>query len=183
MISRLLLSCTFVAFAVPALASDRGMLDALIAQHAQAHGVPEALVHRVVKRESGYNPRASSRGNLGLMQIRYATARGMGYTGPASGLLDANTNLTYAVPYLANAYRVAGGNPDRAVSLYAGGYYYVAKRKGLLGQLRTGATTTAPEPATTTAATEGPSLSSWLSNVFTPAAPAAEQAGFGYAAQ
>jgi soluble lytic murein transglycosylase-like protein len=72
------------------------------------------------------------------MQIRYATARGMGYTGSASGLLDANTNLTYAVPYLANAYKVAGGNPDRAVSLYAGGYYYEAKRKGLLRALRTG---------------------------------------------
>src|SRR5919205_3226657 len=71
------------------------------------------------------------------MQIRYDTARAMGYGGPASGLLDANTNLTYAVPYLANAYRVAGGNPDRAVSLYAGGYYYEAKRKGLLSQLRT----------------------------------------------
>jgi soluble lytic murein transglycosylase-like protein len=73
------------------------------------------------------------------MQIRYDTAQGMGYTGPASGLLDANTNLTYAVPYLANAYRVAGGNQDRAVALYAGGYYYVAKRKGMLGQLRTAA--------------------------------------------
>ena len=72
------------------------------------------------------------------MQIRYATARGMGYRGAVSGLLDANTNLTYAVPYLANAYRVAGGNPDRAVALYAGGYYYEAKRKGLLHTLRTG---------------------------------------------
>jgi soluble lytic murein transglycosylase-like protein len=92
--------------------------------------VPEALVHRVIQRESSYNPRASSQGNFGLMQIRYDTARGMGYRGPASGLLDANTNLTYAVPYLANAYRVAGGSHDRAVSLYAGGYYYVAKRKG-----------------------------------------------------
>ena len=73
------------------------------------------------------------------MQIRFATARGMGYTGSASGLLDANTNLTYAVPYLANAYRVAGGDHARAVTLYAGGYYYVAKRKGLLKELRTGA--------------------------------------------
>ena len=71
------------------------------------------------------------------MQIRYATARGMGYQGTPSGLLDANTNLTYAIPYLANAYKVAGGNFDRAVALYAGGYYYEAKRKGLLHALRT----------------------------------------------
>ena len=79
------------------------------------------------------------------MQIRYATARGMGYRGAVSGLLDANTNLTYAVPYLANAYRVSGGNPDRAVALYAGGYYYEAKRKGLLHTLRTGGS----DPVTT----------------------------------
>ena len=139
MISRLALACVAAVCAVPAVAADRATIDALVVQHARVHGVPEALVHRVIRRESGYNPRASSRGNLGLMQIRYATARGMGYAGPASGLLDANTNLTYAVPYLANAYRVAGGNPDRAVSLYAGGYYYEAKRKGLLRALRTGA--------------------------------------------
>jgi soluble lytic murein transglycosylase-like protein len=138
MISRFALACVATACAGPAIASDRATIDALVVQHARVHGVPEALVHRVIRRESGYNPRASSRGNLGLMQIRYATARGMGYAGPASGLLDANTNLTYAVPYLANAYRVAGGNPDRAVSLYAGGYYYEAKRKGLLRALRTG---------------------------------------------
>ncbi|WP_262028415.1 lytic transglycosylase domain-containing protein [Microvirga sp. Mcv34] len=123
---------------MPATASERTQLDAMIAQHAKAHGVPETVVHRIIKRESGYNPRASHRGNLGLMQIRYATARGMGYTGAASGLLDANTNLTYAVPYLANAYMVAGGNADRAVALYSGGYYYEAKRKGLLNALRTG---------------------------------------------
>jgi soluble lytic murein transglycosylase-like protein len=133
---RLVLACAALACALPASASDRAAIDALVAQHARAHGVPEALVHRIIQRESGYNPRASSRGNLGLMQIRHQTAAGMGYRGPASGLLDANTNLTYAVPYLANAYRAADGNPDRAVSLYAGGYYYVAKRKGLLRELR-----------------------------------------------
>ena len=100
MIARFALGCAVAACALPAAASDRATIDALVAQHAKAHGVPEALVHRVIQRESSYNPRASSRGNLGLMQIRYDTARGMGYAGPASGLLDANTNLTYAVPYL-----------------------------------------------------------------------------------
>ena len=41
------------------------------------------------------------------MQIKHATARGVGYTGSASGLFDAETNLTYAVRYLAGAYRAA----------------------------------------------------------------------------
>ncbi|GEO19017.1 lytic transglycosylase domain-containing protein [Microvirga aerophila] len=165
MIPRLILSCALVACALPAAASDRATLNTLVAQHAQANGVPEALVHRIIQRESGYNPRVSNRGNLGLMQIRYATARGMGYTGPASGLLDANTNLAYAVPYLANAYKVAGGNPDRAVSLYAGGYYYEAKRKGLLRELRTGPS----EPVTTgSVLAPSPLLASLISSVFTP---------------
>jgi soluble lytic murein transglycosylase-like protein len=136
MIRSLALASMSLAVVFPCSATDRAALNALIAQHAQANGVPEALVHRVIKRESGYNPGASSRGNLGLMQIKLATARGVGYTGSAAGLLDPNTNLTYAVTYLANAYRVAGGNADRAVSLYSSGYYYAAKRQGLVAQLR-----------------------------------------------
>jgi len=139
MIARVVLACATIACTLPATADERTAIDALVSQHARAHGVPEALVHRIIRRESGYNPRASNRGNFGLMQIRYATAQGMGYRGSVSGLLDANTNLSYAVPYLANAYKIAGGNQDRAVALYAGGYYYEAKRKGLLGVLRTGA--------------------------------------------
>ena len=102
----------------------------LVSQHAQANGLPESLVHRVIMRESRYNPRVISRGNYGIMQIRLGTARAMGYSGSAAGLLDANTNMTYAVRYLAGAYRAAGGNADRAVSYYARGYYYQAKRAG-----------------------------------------------------
>jgi len=114
-------------------------LSAMIERHAQANNVPAALVHRVVRRESNYNPGARNRSYWGLMQIRVDTARSMGYRGDGAGLLSAETNLTYAVPYLANAYRIAGGNMDRAVSLYAGGYYYAAKRRGMLASLRTAA--------------------------------------------
>src|SRR5262245_31826858 len=107
-----------------------GAYSSLVTAHAQANGIPESLVHRVVMRESRYNPRAVSRGNYGIMQIRLGTARAMGYTGSAAGLLDPNTNMTYAVRYLAGAYRAAGGNHSRAVALYASGYYYQAKRQG-----------------------------------------------------
>jgi soluble lytic murein transglycosylase-like protein len=93
----------------------------LVARHAAAHGVPPSLVHRVIMRESRYNPRAVSRGNYGIMQIRLGTARAMGYSGGAAGLLDADTNMSYAVKYLAGAYRAAGGNADRAMALYASG--------------------------------------------------------------
>jgi soluble lytic murein transglycosylase-like protein len=113
-----------------------GNLDALIASHAAANNVPAALVRRVIRRESRGNPRAVHAGNYGLMQIKLATARAMGYRGSAAGLLDADTNMTYAVKYLAGAYRAADGNMDRAVHYYASGYYYAAKRKGQLDRRR-----------------------------------------------
>ena len=103
-------------------ASANEAYSALVQRHAAAHGLPPSLVHRVIMRESRYNPRAVSKGNYGMMQIRLGTARAMGYSGGAAGLLDANTNMTYAVKYLAGAYRAAGGNHDRAVALYASGY-------------------------------------------------------------
>jgi soluble lytic murein transglycosylase-like protein len=106
-------------------------LDSMISRHAAMNGIPESLLHRVVLRESRYNPRAVGRGGaMGLMQIKTSTARAMGYGGSASGLLDPETNITYAARYLAGAYRAAGGSEGRAVSNYARGYYYQAKAQG-----------------------------------------------------
>ena len=114
--------------------AQRANYESMVASHAAANGVPPELVHRVIVRESKYNPRAVSKGNYGMMQIKLPTARGLGYTGDAAGLRDPDTNLTYAVKYLAGAYRAAGGDHNRAVSYYAGGYYYAAQRPGLLQQ-------------------------------------------------
>ncbi|MGO9237905.1 MAG: lytic transglycosylase domain-containing protein [Methylocella sp.] len=121
-----------------ATAADRpNTYDEMIARQAEIHGVPEALVHRIVKRESRYQPGLVHRHCFGLMQIKYATAREMGYKGDAKGLLDPKINLTYAVPYLANAYRLADGDEDRAVTLFSSGYYYTAHQKKMLAILRT----------------------------------------------
>jgi hypothetical protein len=111
-------------------------LDPLISRHAKANDVPAALVHRIILRESRYNARAVGRGGtLGLMQIKHATARTLGYTGAPDGLLDPDTNLTFGVRYLAGAYRVANGDQNRAVGYFARGYYYDAKRRGMLRAL------------------------------------------------
>ncbi|QBR72632.1 lytic transglycosylase [Beijerinckiaceae bacterium] len=131
------LACT-VGFAQPA--ARPAIYDALIAQQAKAHGLPESFVHRIVLRESRYNPRLVHNHCFGLMQIKHATAREMGFKGPASGLLDPQTNLSYAVPYLANAYRLADGDENRATALFSSGYYYLAKRKKMLASLRTAST-------------------------------------------
>lgn len=108
-------------------------LSKLIKRYAGLYGVPESLVHRVVHRESKYDPKAYHKnGYWGLMQIKYSTARSMGYEGPASGLLDAETNLKYAIKYLRGAWLVADNKNDNAIKLYARGYYYDAKRKDML---------------------------------------------------
>ena len=112
----------------------RNDVDGLIEKYAELYEVPVSLVRRVVKRESNFRPWATNRGHYGLMQIKPATARGMGYKGSARGLLDAETNLKYAVKYLRGAYLVAEGNHDRADRLYQSGYYYHAKRMGLLDE-------------------------------------------------
>jgi hypothetical protein len=114
--------------------TPRGEVDRLIAKYAAIYEVPETLVRRVVKRESNFNPRARNRVYWGLMQIRHDTARGMGYQGAAQGLLDAETNLKYAVKYLRGAFLTAEGNHDLAVRYYARGYYYDAKRRGMLDE-------------------------------------------------
>lgn len=107
-------------------------LRMLIEDVSRRYGVPQDLVQRVVIRESSHNPGARNGPYYGLMQILPQTARTMGYRGAPEGLLDAETNLTYGVRYLRGAWLVAEGDRDDAVGWYARGYYYEAKRKGLL---------------------------------------------------
>jgi soluble lytic murein transglycosylase-like protein len=107
-------------------------LRALIETTSRSYGVPSDLVQRVVIRESSHVPAARNGPYYGLMQILPETARTMGYRGRPEGLLDAKTNLTYGVKYLRGAWLVADGDRDEAVGWYARGYYYEAKRKGLL---------------------------------------------------
>ena len=101
---------------------------------ADHYDVPSAMVQRVILRESQHRPGARNGPYYGLMQINPTTARTMGHRGPAASLLDADTNLRYGVRYLRGAWMVADGDPDETVMWYRRGYYYEAKRKGLLKQ-------------------------------------------------
>jgi soluble lytic murein transglycosylase-like protein len=107
-------------------------LRALINRYADENGVPRSLVHRVVIRESRHRPGARNGPYYGLMQILPQTARTMGFQGQPADLLDAETNLRYGVRYLRGAWLLADGSQDRAVMWYARGYYYEAKRRGML---------------------------------------------------
>ena len=137
--------------------AGRDNIDALIEQQAKANGVPASFVHAVVKRESNYNPSAKGGSALGLMQIKHATAKSLGYTGDAAGLLDPATNLRYGVAYLAGAYRTAQGNVSQAYQYYNRGYYYAAKRQGIPTEV---AAVVAPVAASASA----------LASLFTPSA-------------
>ena len=95
--------------------------SALIARHASDNGVPVALGNAVVQIESRYNAHIVHAGNYGLMQIRAQTARGVGFSGASSGLLDPETNLRYGMKYLAMAWNKARGDTCRALMLYQSG--------------------------------------------------------------
>jgi hypothetical protein len=116
-----------MALATSAIA--QGAHEELIARHAAANDVPEALVRRIITIESRGNPGLVNQGNYGLMQIRLGTARAMGYDGSPQGLLDADTNMTYAVKYLAGAYRAAGCDHDLTVAYYQHGYVRAGKAR------------------------------------------------------
>lgn len=107
-------------------------LRALINHYSAEYQVPAALIHRVVQRESNYNAAARNGPYYGLMQILPQTAQTMGHRGPANELLDPDVNLRYAVKYLRGAWLLSDGSFDVAVKWYASGYYYEAKRRGML---------------------------------------------------
>ena len=107
-------------------------LRTLINQYADLYDVPPSLFHRVIQRESGYRANARNGPYYGLMQILPQTAGTMGFRGEPRDLLNADTNLKYAVKYLRGAWLLSDGSFDTAVKWYSQGYYYEAKRLGML---------------------------------------------------
>lgn len=116
----------------PLYPNETPELRAQINRWADHYDLPRSLVHRLAIRESTHRPWARNGPYYGLFQILPQTARTMGYRGPDNGLLDAEANLEFALKYLKGAYLVADGDPDAAIMWYARGYYYEAKRQGLL---------------------------------------------------
>ncbi|MCK0150794.1 lytic transglycosylase domain-containing protein [Marivita sp. S6314] len=118
----------------PPYPNETPELRRLIVAAAERNDVPVSLVQRVIVRESTHRPAARNGPYYGLMQILPATARSMGFRGRPSALLDAETNLKYAVRYLRGAWLVSDGDEATAVKWYARGYYFEAKRRGLLDE-------------------------------------------------
>ncbi|MEH7902911.1 lytic transglycosylase domain-containing protein [Rhizobium laguerreae] len=95
----------------------------LISKYANQYDVPVALATAVIRIESNFNPNArGSHGEIGLMQIKPATARMMGYSGSAKGLFDPETNIKYGMKYLAAAHDLGGGETCNTILKYNAGH-------------------------------------------------------------
>lgn len=104
-------------------AAGGGQYSAIIARYAASYGVPVSLAKAVIKIESNYQPHmVGGAGEIGLMQIKPATARMMGYTGSVKGLFDPDTNIKYGMKYLALAQGLGGGTTCGTILKYNAGH-------------------------------------------------------------
>ncbi|MEM6464486.1 MAG: lytic transglycosylase domain-containing protein [Pseudomonadota bacterium] len=95
----------------------------LINRYARKNGLPLDLAHAVVRIESNFDPQARGRaGEIGLMQIKLATARLMGYRGSKTDLYDPETNIKYGMKYLGKAHELSGGTTCGTILRYNAGH-------------------------------------------------------------
>jgi soluble lytic murein transglycosylase-like protein len=108
----------------PSLLPDaRANYRALVEKAARDNGLAPEIAEAVMAVESGYNPGAiGGAGEIGLMQILPSTARMLGFSGTLSDLAVPETNIHYGVTYLAQAWRLAGGDLCTAVMKYRAGH-------------------------------------------------------------
>ena len=82
----------------------KSQVMAAVRTHARNAGISQSVALAVVRQESSFNPKArGSVGEIGLMQVKCATARSVGYKGSCKGLYNVNTNLKYGMRYLKKA--------------------------------------------------------------------------------
>jgi soluble lytic murein transglycosylase-like protein len=101
----------------------RAYYRALIEREATQQGLAPAIAEAVMAVESGYNPDSiGTSGEIGLMQIMPSTARMLGFVGGNAELAVPETNIHLGVSYLAQAWRLAGGDLCTAVMKYRAGH-------------------------------------------------------------
>lgn len=103
--------------------NPKGNYGKLIAKYAAQHGVPYRLARAVVQVESSFRAGVTGgAGEIGLMQIKLATARHMGYKGTRKQLYNPATNLYWGMKYLGKAHRLAGGSTCGTILKYNAGH-------------------------------------------------------------
>jgi soluble lytic murein transglycosylase-like protein len=105
----------------------------IIERYASLNGIPVQLAHAVITVESNYRPFSLGKaGEVGLMQIKPATAKLMGYSGSKAGLFDPETNIKYGMKYLGKAKRLGDGTTCGTILKYNAGH--AAKRMNPVSQ-------------------------------------------------
>ena len=104
-------------------AHDRTSFAPTIRAEAAKAGLPFDIADAVMAVESGYDPtRIGGVGEIGLMQLRPATAAMLGFKGSTADLAKPEVNIHFGVTYLAEAWRRANGNVCRALMKYRAGH-------------------------------------------------------------
>ena len=97
--------------------------EKIIVRYAKTYGVPVGLAKAVVKIESGFRPNLRGKaGEIGLMQVKLSTARGLGYSGSAMALYNPDTNIRYGMKYLAMAHKIGGKTTCGTILRYNAGH-------------------------------------------------------------
>ncbi|MCX7306045.1 MAG: transglycosylase SLT domain-containing protein [Hyphomicrobiales bacterium] len=120
----------------------------IVERYASENGVSVELAHAVITVESNYRVYSLGKaGEVGLMQIKPATAAMMGYAGSTTGLFDPETNIKYGMKYLGKAQRLGDGTTCGTILKYNAGHSakhmnptskdYCAKVKRYLAASRT----------------------------------------------
>lgn len=103
-------------------------INELINEYSAKNNLDPDFVRAVVKQESGFNEKATSRcGAAGLMQLMPGTAKGLGVVNP----YDAEDNVKGGTKMLANLLKTYGGNKELTLAAYNAGGGAVKKYGGI----------------------------------------------------
>lgn len=108
--------------------TDRVKINKLIDEYSQKYGLDSDFVKAVVKQESGFNEKATSKcGAMGLMQLMPGTAKALNVNDP----YNARDNIEGGVKYLKGLMDRFDGDMKLALAAYNAGPNAVKKYNGV----------------------------------------------------